>query len=1190
MSQLLKRLDVRISVVYGVIATLWIIFSDTIALRLFGNNHPLEALINMSKGLLFVALTTIALFIVLSRELKKRTRIEQELQLERDISPVAIMVFDLQGLIEYVNLQAEKIIGQPRSEIVGKTYNVSLWKSTDYHGNPIADNYPNLKKMIETRQTVFGIQQTMEVANGKRILVECNLAPIFNNTGTMTGAISTFTDVTANKIREKQLSEDEERFRLLFNNNPLPMWVIDKETSVFLEVNESAVINYGYEHGEFLTMKVTDILPAKDIPRLLGGLRTPRSTLQRLGEWQHILKNGQIIDVDIITHDIEYAGHPAVLTVSQDISQRKQSEQALRESEASLKRAQTVAHMGDWSWDIPTNKVQASDELYRIFGLDPETFTADLTYIIENSIHPDDKAYLMQAIEGTLNSQKPGTLECRVVWPDRSEHEVWAESGEVIRDAQGNIVGLSGIVQDISAYKAAQKALIESEARNRLLVEQASDPIFVADSQGHYIDVNAAGCVLLGYSREEILQLGMRDVIKVTPDAPLRLNELQNGNILRTERELLRKDGTLVFAELSVKQFADGRFQGIARDITERKRAEKALQESENRYRMLIEQASDAIFIANVNGFYIEANSAACKLLGYTREEIQQKQMLDIFIIEPDKPLRHVALMQGQTLLRERQMIRKNGSLVSVEVSSKLLLDGTVQAIARDITERKQAEEELRLKSAALESADNSVMITDIHGVIEWVNPAFTTLTGYTFDEVVGDNPRDLLRSGMHDESFYAERWQTILSGKVWKGELINRRKDASLYMQEETITPVLNSSDEISHFIVIQQDITERKKTESAIHRLNTELEERVAERTTQLNDIKNRIESILNSTADTIIYIRADGTIEQVNPAFTETFGYQADEIWQEPLNKLVVANDVTTLERTFVNVLNERQSQHVDVTASRSDGTTFDASILLSPVIENGDQMVGIVASVRDITTHQHMLHHAISLSELKSRYVSMAAHDLRNPMAIILSASETLEHYYNRLDAEKKQAKYEQIRASIKVMTDILDDVLTMGQVESGKLVFSPAPLDIKSFCQTMITELVQATGSSIHIDFSAEKIGSAVMDSKLLRHIFGNLLSNAIKYSPSDSTIIFTITRQADHILFRIQDHGIGIPKADQDRLFETFHRANNAKHIHGTGLGLAIVKQSVELHCGSITFESEEGQGTTFTVSLPANS
>ncbi len=1435
MLQFLKRFDVRISVLYGVIATIWIVFSDAVAVLIFGNNHPLENVINLFKGLGFVVLTTLGLFFLLSAELRKRAHIEKELELERDISPTAILVFDAKGLISYINVQAEKILGLPRSEIIGTPYDALIWKVTDHEGKSIAGDYPNISKQLASRQTIFGIKQAIEVVEGKRVLLDINMAPMFDKTNTISGAVVTFTDVTASQTHEKQLRESEESFRLLFKNNPLPMVVFEPQTLAFLEINEAAIIHYGYSRDEFLAMRVIDILVQENIPALLDHIQQPRESLMRMGESKQRTKSGQIIDVETTSHSIEYAGHKAVLAVAHDITQRKQAERALLESESSLKRALAIAHLGDWSWDIQTNNVSASDEIYRIFGLDrgiftdqlsdivdaihpddkpqigqiidaalngktitslefrvlqPDgsirhvwaetgeivkdtegnflrlsgtvqditehklaqmalqevearyqmlveeasdgifisnhegryievnsagcalsgysreeilqmsmndlvkvtadtplrlkelqagisilserdllrkdgtiipieisakrlldgtfqgitrditerkaaekalqesehslkraqamahigdwtwdtqtnsvrwsdemfhifgvdqaTFTGNLSEIIETTIHPDDQARVNQINEAVVNEQKSSPLEYRIVWPDGSVHDVWAEAGEAITDPEGKVLYLSGIVQDITERKAAEKALQESEARYRLLIEQASDAIFIIDDQNRYIEANTAACKLLGYSREEILQKKIPDLVKIEPHIPIRHQQLREGKTLIREREMIRKDGILVPVEFSSKLLPDGNVQTIGRDITERKQTEKALQESEARYRLLIEQASDAIMIAQEDGYYIEANSAACELTGYSREEILQKKMLDLFVIPAEKPLRRAELQQGKTLLSERAMIRKDGTHVLVEVSSKLLDDGTVQAIARDITERLQAEEELRLKSAALESAANGIMITDVNGTIEWVNPAFTNLTGYTLDEAMGHNPRDLVRSGLHNRLFYGEMWNTILAGKVWQGELVNRRKSGVLYTQEETITPVRNPAGEITHFIAIQQDISERKLTEAAIQKLNTELEERVIERTTQLNHIKNRIESILNSNADSIVYSSINGAIEQVNPAFEQAFGYPADEISLQPLSKLVVSEDVLDLEAAFKAVIINRYAQQVDVRAALRDGATFEAAMTLSPVIENNDKLVGIVLSIHDVTSRNHMLRHAMDLSELKSRYVSMAAHDLRNPMAVILTSSDTLQHYSDRLTEDKKQAKYAQIKTSIKNMTDILDDVLVMGQVDSGKLDFHPALLDVVGFCQTLIVETIQATGTGIHINFSTEGLSDSVaMDAKLLRHILGNLLSNAIKYSPPDSTVIFTAHNTHDHMVFKIQDHGIGIPKADQTRLFETFYRASNAKNIRGTGLGLAIVKQSTELHGGTITFESQEGCGTIFIVTLP---
>jgi signal transduction histidine kinase len=224
----------------------------------------------------------------------------------------------------------------------------------------------------------------------------------------------------------------------------------------------------------------------------------------------------------------------------------------------------------------------------------------------------------------------------------------------------------------------------------------------------------------------------------------------------------------------------------------------------------------------------------------------------------------------------------------------------------------------------------------------------------------------------------------------------------------------------------------------------------------------------------------------------------------------------------------------------------------------------------------------------LSELKSRYVSMAAHDLRNPLAVIQSTNDVVRKYGGSLTDEQKQAKHDIIQTSIRVMVDLLDDILTIGQIDSGKLSFNPAPMDVLAFCQNIVAEIKEVTGTHLHIDFSSTGDSAvAHMDAKLLRHILSNLLSNAIKYSPDEKPVMLWVSRAPDHITFHIQDQGIGIPEVDQGRLFEAFHRASNANQVPGTGLGLAIVKQSVERHGGTITFTSKEGIGTTFSVTLP---
>ncbi len=180
-------------------------------------------------------------------------------------------------------------------------------------------------------------------------------------------------------------------------------------------------------------------------------------------------------------------------------------------------------------------------------------------------------------------------------------------------------------------------------------------------------------------------------------------------------------------------------------------------------------------------------------------------------------------LPRGHSEVYEKEYIRKDGTVFPVELRTFLLRNEAGEptgmwAIVRDISERKRAEQALRVEGAALTAAANAVVITDREGRIEWVNPAFEALTGYSAEEALGRNPRDLVKSGKHDQEFYAGLWKTILAGAVWRGEIVNRRKDGSLYTEEMTITPVPDESGGISHFVAIKSDVTERRRLEEQL------------------------------------------------------------------------------------------------------------------------------------------------------------------------------------------------------------------------------------------------------------------------------------------------------------------------------------------------------------------------------------
>jgi signal transduction histidine kinase len=224
----------------------------------------------------------------------------------------------------------------------------------------------------------------------------------------------------------------------------------------------------------------------------------------------------------------------------------------------------------------------------------------------------------------------------------------------------------------------------------------------------------------------------------------------------------------------------------------------------------------------------------------------------------------------------------------------------------------------------------------------------------------------------------------------------------------------------------------------------------------------------------------------------------------------------------------------------------------------------------------------------LNELKSSFVSMVSHEFRTPLTTVQSAIELLEYY--DLPTEEKLERFQQIRTAVRYMTQLLEDVLAISRTESEGGTFQPVFLNLVQFCDRLIRELCSVSDTENRVLFTTDySCGTANMDAKLLRQILTNLLSNAMKYSPQDRPIYFNLKCQNQLAIFEIRDQGIGIPVADQQHVFEAFHRGKNVGAISGTGLGLAIVKRSVDLHHGNITFCSDTSTGTTFKVTLPLN-
>lgn len=238
---------------------------------------------------------------------------------------------------------------------------------------------------------------------------------------------------------------------------------------------------------------------------------------------------------------------------------------------------------------------------------------------------------------------------------------------------------------------------------------------------------------------------------------------------------------------------------------------EHALPQTEARLRAVLAAMPDLIFLNHVDGTYLDYYARSQELFAVPPSSFLGRRIADV--LPPELVQFYMSrverVIRTQSLEKFEYALPINGATYQFEARMVAVNDEQVLTIVRDITEQRRTQELLNLLYAALEAAANSIVITDRNAHIQWVNPAFTKLTGYSLEEAIGKNPNELVKSGAHDPSFYDAMWKTILAGQVWFGKLVNRRKDGTLYSEEQTITPVYGADGQISHFIAVKQDIT---------------------------------------------------------------------------------------------------------------------------------------------------------------------------------------------------------------------------------------------------------------------------------------------------------------------------------------------------------------------------------------------
>ena len=645
--------------------------------------------------------------------------------------------------------------------------------------------------------------------------------------------------------------------------------------------------------------------------------------------------------------------------------------------------------------------------------------------------------------------------------------------------------------------------------------------------------------------------------------------------------------------------------QAVEREIREaltrkqRAEAEEAIRRSENRYRSILETTVDGFWVIDRDGRLLDANQAYCRLSGYSREELLQMSIRDVEAIESQaETARRIQQIKETGFARfETRHRRKDGCHSEIEISTTYSpAEDCFYVFLRDITQRKQAEGTLRLQGAALAAAANAIVITDRAGTIVWVNPAFTELTQYKFDEAIGKNHRDLIKSSKHSQEFYEDLWRTILAGQIWQGEIINRRKDGSTYPDEMTITPLRNDRGEITHFIAIKQDITDRRRDEEALHLTQASVEQAPFE----------------------VLWLDSDGRIVYANELASRTLGYSPAELLLMTIVDLDPDYSLDMYKETWSS-LKLTGSLFFETTHRKKDSQQFPVEVTAKHLEFRGREYSCTFS--RDITERKEV-EEALRQAERQlllaqkleaiGQLAAGIAHEINTPVQYIGDNAQFLSSAFQDLLRVVEQCPTAAGDGTADVDVPYLRSEIpnAIGQMQEGvdrvtKIVramkrFShpgpaeKAPIDIHQAIES--TVLVSRNEWKYVVDLTTEfdaEMPPVPCIAGEFNQVLLNLIVNAthaiadvVKESGGKGAIRISTRRNGNFAEIRVSDTGGGIPEGIRSKVFDPFFTTKAVGK--GTGQGLAIAHSIiVQKHRGTIRFESEIGKGTTFVIQLP---
>lgn len=1104
-----------------------------------------------------------------------------------DNTPISIVLINLNGHIVEVNSTTLNIFGFKRENLINL-------KFTDLYAVP-EEEMTRMKKVFTHLFSggIFG-PEDIQIYNQDKNLIWVNVIASKIELDKKSYIQVLTQDISQRKILEREVIESEKRYRGLYESSPNSLTVTNSK-GVILNVNSATEKIFGFTKREVIGKKFTDL-----------GIFSPEQFEIFKNNYKETLAGKKIEpqDIKIKRKDGTFAwisvqnslkkinGEILVEGIAQDITDRKNAEKKLRESEERFRNLADSLPEVIFEIDLSFTISYTNSIASKIFGYTSEEFEEGKN--IFDFVAPEDKELLLKQTKQIFRGEYVKPLQTRLRRKDGTLFFAYIHASRIFKE--NSVSGIRCLIHDITELKKTQEKIKESEEKYKLLSENALDLITVVNDNLKIDYINEkAHKKLMGYSSEDLIGKNSLDFIH-PEDRELAVRAISKKDS-SIEVRIKNSSGKYVWMETSGKFYNNREGKNlvltISRDISERKEAAQKLIESEKKYKELANSLPEVIFEIDLKFKLAYTNAISSKIFGYSHEEFKKGLNVFDFILEGDRDevVRNLSLIfRGKTVdPLIMRLKKKDGTIFYGSLNATPIYKGTtivgMRSIIHDVTEMVKAEERIKESEEQFRTiSEQSLMGISIiqEEKVIYVNKTLAHILGYSIKEMLNWGQGEFFKT-IHPEDKrkvieFATKAENQDEPRVQYYEARGIHSDGStiwLEIYNKHITFQNNPA-----FLVSYIDITERKKAKE------------------ELRESEEKYRFLFEKSPVSILLINKKGKIEDCNPALEKLLNYERSEIIGKRYGRLpiVPSEYLPILLERLKRITNGEIIPSIDIQLKKKGGELIWVNLGSSLVKVGGNTYIMVMG--HDISDTKKIELKLKELNEMRKEFIDRASHELKTPITTVYGAYQLLDLLHkDKFDSEQLEL-LEMASIGTKRIKKLVDDLLDVSLLESKTFKVNKSKSNLSNIIINCIKEMKYFSNKRNHeIDIDILPELNMNIDESRIELVFTNLISNAIKYTPSNGKIQINMQSDGKFAQVKISDSGVGLSSEEIKHLFKKFSTIESPlkkdldMDLGSTGLGLFLSKEIIELHGGEIWVESEgKGKGSTFTVKIPIGS